>query len=210
MRLFTILNQKTQTLGRLVFNFQLKRAGKNKWEATSQQFTQIFYRRSENTGIILSATNQHLAPPQWLSLEVLAQQLHILERPFIYSFTYLNLSHKRNQMCFPSFPWKQLGFIELVLKAWMVKPTRLYQLVKSPGRRSPRQRVFPRMRLIPAPLARMSDETEILTWKQSPPHPPISPCETGAVSASQPERWKTNVPPTCAWWSLATKIRHVA
>lgn len=63
MRLFTILNQKTQTLGRLVFNFQLKRAGKNKWEATSQQFTQIFYRRSENTGIILSATNQHLAPP---------------------------------------------------------------------------------------------------------------------------------------------------
>lgn len=76
----------------------------------------------------------------------------------------------------------------------------LYQLVKSTRGLSPC-----RMRLIPAPLARMSDETEILTWKQ-----PDIPCEIGALSERQPAWWKTNVPPTCAWWSLATKIRHVA
>lgn len=103
----------------------------------------------------------------------------------------------------PFFPWKQLGFIELALKAWMVENNRLYQLVKSSSGLSLCRECFPRMRLISAPLRRMSDETEILTWKR-----PDFPCEIGAVSERQPERWKTNVPPTCAWWSLATKITH--
>lgn len=43
-----------------------------------------------------------------------------------------SLSHKGNQMCFPpfpSFPWKQLGFIELALKAWMVETTHSISLL---------------------------------------------------------------------------------
>lgn len=59
------------------------------------------------------------------------------------------------------FPMKQLGFIELALKARMVENNTPYRLLKSP--RGLSRRVVPRVRLISAPRERMSDETEILT-----------------------------------------------
>lgn len=103
------------------------------------------------------------------------------------------------------FPMEAAGLYRAGSKGLDGGNSSLYQLVKSLVEAIPLQRVFPRMRVISAPLGRMSDEIEMLTWKQ-----PDIPREIGAASDRQAERWKINVPPTCAWWSLATKIRHIA
>lgn len=100
-------------------------------------------------------------------------------------------------MCFlpvPSFPWKQLGFIVLALKAWMVENNTLYRLVKSPrGLSPPAQRVSQSETLFlrPAKECPMKPRYEHENSQKNPS------CEIGAVSEKQPEKRKTNVPPTC-------------
>ena len=126
------VNQKTPTLTHLVLHFPLDRAEKQRKATSFIIYADFFFflkKMWRYHGVIMGVEGvwhklQINTLPPWLSLEVSVQQLHILQSQFMYSFTQLNLSRKRNQMCFlpvPSFPWKQLGFIELAPKAWMVE-----------------------------------------------------------------------------------------